>query len=311
MGVAEPYPSPDVEQMARRAQMAMEEARGRGLSVSYFSDEMAESADERLQLETLLREALLADEGLYLLYQPQVSLKTGQVESVEALVRWDHPAMGTMLPGRFISFAEERGMGLAICDWVMQRACRQLEAWHRAGLGHIGLSINLSSDSLEIEQIAGRLKGILEETHLNPHRLELEITERFAMTETERSVAACARLKDLGVTLALDDFGTGFSSLTHLQILPVSRLKIDKSFVIGLPDDRQNLALVKGIIGLAHGLGLSVVAEGVESKAQRECLSALGCDSYQGYYFAAPMGADSIESLIRERLMPSLFTFAR
>jgi EAL domain-containing protein (putative c-di-GMP-specific phosphodiesterase class I) len=298
VGAVGPLDLYSAEELLRLAQLAVEDTGAAAGRVVSYTPDMLASAGEKLALETNLRQALTRDSELYLLYQPQVSFNTGRIEAVEALVRWDHPGMGLTLPGRFISFAEERGMGLAICNWVMTHACRQMQDWQGEGLGHLGMSINLSSDSLEIEPIAARLGAILEETGAEPELLELEITERFTMDDPERSVSAFERLRGLGVTLALDDFGTGYSSLTQLQQLPVNRLKIDRSFVSRLEEGGQHLALVNGIIGLAHGLGMTVVAEGVETEEQWRVLKELGCDSYQGFFFAEPMTADAVADLV-------------
>jgi EAL domain-containing protein (putative c-di-GMP-specific phosphodiesterase class I)/GGDEF domain-containing protein len=299
VGAAGPMDVHSAEDMLRLARIALEDTRRGGSRIASYTPDMLASAGERLALETSLRHALEHDRELYLLYQPQVSFKTGRIEAVEALVRWDHPGIGPTLPGHFISFAEERGMGLAICDWVMTHACRQMRDWRGEGLGHLGMSINLSSDGLEIGHIAARLGAILEETGASADLLELEITERFTMDDAGRSISAFERLRSLGVSLALDDFGTGYSSLTQLQQLPVNRLKIDRSFVYRLAEGGQHTALVNGIIGLAHGLGMSVVAEGVETEQQWGILANLGCDSFQGFFFAQPMHADALAHMIR------------
>lgn len=306
IGAVGPAEVHTAEDLMRLAHIALEDARLSG-GVASYRPEMLASAGEKLALETSLRHALSYDTELYLLYQPQVSFKTGRIESVEALVRWDHPGMGLTLPGRFISFAEERGMGLAICDWVMTHACRQMQDWQGQGLGHLGMSINLSSDGLEIERIAARLGTILAETGARADLLELEITERFTMDDPQRSISAFERLRALGVTLALDDFGTGYSSLTQLQQLPVNRLKIDRSFVSRLEEGGQHTALVNGIIGLAHGLGMTVVAEGVETEDQWHILADLGCDSFQGFFFAEPMRADDLAHRITATSSTSAF----
>jgi EAL domain-containing protein (putative c-di-GMP-specific phosphodiesterase class I) len=299
VGAAGPLDVDSAEDLLRLARIALEDTRRGGSRIASYTPDMLASAGERLAMETSLRHALEHDRELYLLYQPQVSFKTGRIEAVEALVRWDHPGVGPTLPGHFISVAEERGMGLAICDWVMTHACRQMQEWRGEGLGHLGMSINLSSDGLEIDHIAARLGTILEETGAEADLLELEITERFTMDDPERSISAFERLRGLGVSLALDDFGTGYSSLTQLQQLPVSRLKIDRSFVLHLAEGEQHRALVNGIIGLAHGLGMSVVAEGVETEQQWGILADLGCDSFQGFFFAQPMPADALTHMIR------------
>jgi len=299
IGVAGPMEVSGAEELLRLARIALEDTRQGGSRIASYTPDMLASAGERLAMETSLRHALERDSELYLLYQPQVSFKTGRIEAVEALVRWDHPGFGPTLPGDFISFAEERGMGLAICDWVMTHACRQMRDWAGEGLGHLGMSVNLSSDGLEIGHIAARLGAILEETGAAADLLELEITERFTMDDPGRSISAFEQLRSLGVSLALDDFGTGYSSLTQLQQLPVNRLKIDRSFVSRLDEGGQHAALVNGIIGLAHGLGMTVVAEGVETERQWSILAELGCDSFQGFFFAQPMPADALTDMIR------------
>ena len=269
---------------------------------------MTEAARERLTLENSLRKAIEREE-LLLLYQPQVSLETGEVTGCETLVRWQHPEFGLVSPARFISLAEETGLIVPLGEWVLRTACRQAAHWERAG-APLRQSVNLSARQLSERGLVESVRCILRETGLSPCLLDLELTETALVAQGEAVVECLAALRALGVRISLDDFGTGYSSLAHLRRFPLDVLKVDRSFVQGLialetrgiseasRSARQDQAVVRAIIDMAHALNLEVVAEGVETAAQRETLRELDCDYMQGFLFSPPVTPELLERLL-------------
>jgi len=237
---------------------------------------------------------------LILHYQPKIDLLSGKIIGAEALIRWQHPDQGLVFPGKFISVAEETGLILPIGEWVLRTACRQNKAWQLTGLTPIGIAVNLSARQFSRNQIEQLTIAVLSESGLDAHYLELEITESMVMQNAEQAIAVMKILKAIGVKLSIDDFGTGYSSLSYLKRFPIDKLKIDQSFVRDLGEDQDDAAIVTAIIGLAKGLGLRVIAEGVEKKEQLEFLRAKGCDEMQGYFFSKPIPAIDFETLLRK-----------
>ena len=290
------------ESLVRDADAAMYRAKERGGGVyEVFDDEMRARAVKRLEIENALYRAL--DRGEFLLhYQPQVSLATGAVAGLEALVRWQHPERGLVMPGEFIASAEETGLIIEIGAWVLREACEQAARWAlvRGSGPPVRLSVNLSARQCAHPDLVGLVAGALRESGVDPATICLEITETAVMADLEATVEIFDQLRALGVTLAIDDFGTGWSSLRALQRFPVDEVKIDKSFIDGMARDPQEAAIVAAIISLSHALGLRTVAEGIESVSQVDRLRALGCDLAQGYFFWRPAPAADLGPLLSD-----------
>ena len=289
----------DVETLLKNADAAMYRAKANGRNnFQFYTSEMNELVSERLTLEHSLRRALERNE-FSLHYQPRVDLRTGAIVAVEALVRWQHPEYGLILPDRFIPIAEETGLIVEIGKWVLETACAQSRAWRNAGLAPVVVSVNLSARQLWEGGLAAMVAGILAETGVRPEHLEMELTESVVMHDTETVISTLRGLKAAGVRLSVDDFGTGYSSLSYLKRLPIDALKIDGSFVrdidAGLNVDDGILA--QAIISLAHGLHLKVIAEGVESEAQMAFLKLHQCDEVQGFYYSTPLPPDECARL--------------
>jgi len=239
-------------------------------------------------MENALFKAIERDE-LLLHYQPLISARTGRLVGAEALLRWQHPEHGLVSPGQFIPIAEEAGLIGAIGEWVLRTACTQMNSWYAHGLSRIPVSVNLSSRQFRQESLAQTIKKVLDETGFDPQKLELELTESLLMDDIARSKAILAEVKSLGVSIALDDFGTGYSSLSYLKGFHLDTLKIDRTFTADLMTSEANASIVRATIGLAKGLRLRTVAEGVETRAQADFLVRQGCDVLQGFLFARPM----------------------
>ena len=298
-----PRDGTDAETLLRCADLALYQAKERGRSQwQSFSPALTEAAHERLTLENSLRKAIERDE-LLLLYQPQVSLMTGEIIGTEALVRWQHPELGLIAPSRFIPLAEETGLIVPLGEWVLRTACRQAAVWEREGRS-LRQSVNLSARQLGEDNLVALVRAILEETNLSPRLLDLELTESALVAQDDAAAARLAAVRALGVRISIDDFGTGYSSLAYLRRFPLDVLKVDRSFVMGLNGagasgtDRQDQAVVRAIISMAHALDLEVVAEGVETAAQRETLRRLGCDYMQGFLYSPPVTPERLESLL-------------
>ena len=306
-----PADGKDASQLLQNAEIAMYRAKEAGRNnFHFFTEDLSERVISSLRLENDLRKALARDEFV-VHYQPRVDVFTGEIRGMEALVRWEHPERGLVGPGGFISLAEETGLIAPLGSWVLEEACRQTRFWTDQGLGELKVSVNLSPRQLEHRSLAGRVLAVLERTGLSPYQLEVEITENvfFKCFDTARS--CLDELAAAGITVALDDFGTGYSSLTYLKKLPIGTLKIDKSFVDGLPDDADNAAIVTAVVSIASSLGLQVVAEGVENVRQLEFLRSLHCCSgFQGYLFARPLPPMEFAALLRRgaRALPGTGT---
>jgi diguanylate cyclase (GGDEF)-like protein len=287
------------EEMLQQADTALyqakEEGRGR---FKYFSEDLTLAARERIALEAALRRAITENE-LRVFYQPQVDIATGEIVGAEALLRWQHPEEGMMLPSKYIAVAEETGLIGAIGDWVLKETCMQGKKWLDAGLNPITLAVNLSPQQFHHKDIAATVASTLEETDFPPHLLELELTETILIKREHDAVAKMDLLREQGIRLAIDDFGTGYSSLSYLKRFPLDVLKIDKSFVDEIPDQRDDMEIANTVIAIGHTLGFKVLAEGVETEEQLAFLRSQGCDLYQGYLKSPPLPAEEFENLLR------------
>jgi diguanylate cyclase (GGDEF)-like protein/PAS domain S-box-containing protein len=266
-----------------------------------FDPDMSAALKASKELEVELHRALEKAEFV-LHYQPRVSLATGAIIGAEALVRWMHPERGMISPGEFIPVAESSGLVRPLGEWVLRTACHEANSWQRAGLPPLSVAVNLSATQFHGTDIVATVGNVLDESLLDPGLLELEITETMMMRERDSKVAPTLQsLSDLGVEISVDDFGTGYASLTYLRRFPVSKVKIDQSFVAGIVDDRDDKAIVQAVIGLGRGLNMSVTAEGVETREQLEILKAWKCDEAQGFYFGRSMPADELVGLLKTR----------
>jgi diguanylate cyclase (GGDEF)-like protein len=300
MGIAVyPDDGADGETLMTRADIAMYSAKEAGRNnFRFYAPAMDERLLERLRLEGELRHALERNE-FELHYQPQVDLRTGRIVGMESLLRWNHPELGMIPPGKFISLAEETGLIVPIGAWVIRTACAQTQAWQRAGLGRLRVAVNLSARQFAQKNLAGSIMNILDETGLAAEDLEIELTESLVMTDVERAIGVLRDLKEIGVQLSIDDFGTGYSSLSYLKRFPIHVLKIDQSFVRDIAAGADDAAIVALIISLAHSLKLNVIAEGVETPEQLAYLNQHDCDEMQGYLFSKPLPAAAFEKLLR------------
>jgi diguanylate cyclase (GGDEF)-like protein len=293
-----PKDGTDVQTLLKNADTAMYRAKEQGRNgFQFYSPQMGSANLDRLAIETQLKRAVQERNQFLLHYQPRVSLRDGRITGVEALVRWQHPERGLVPPGDFIPLAEELSLIQPLGDWVLRTACAQAVAWQHAGLG-LRVAVNISARQLHGNGFLADLHACLAETGLQPNWLELEITESVMMQRTQHVTELLQSLEALGVALSVDDFGTGYSSLAYLKRLQIDSLKIDQSFVSGVPGDDEDVAIVRAVIALAHTLHLEVVAEGVEERAQLDFLLSEGCDAAQGYLIGRPMPADQLDALM-------------
>lgn len=292
-----PHDASDAATLMRYADMAMYEAKQHGRAAyARYASAMGFAMAEKVMLHERLKQALEQDR-LSLHFQPQVQVCGGQVQSVEALLRWHDDQMGWVSPERFVPVAESTGLILALGEWVIEAACRQAGAWLRAGMP-LRVAINLSAQQLRQADLQQRLMGSLARHGVPPYLLELEVTESAAMTDPDQARELLGNLMAAGLCVVLDDFGTGYSSLAHLRDLPVSRVKIDRTFISPMLDSPADAKIVKAVIALARTLGLQVVAEGVENLEQLRLLRILDCDAYQGWLFARAVPAEQIGALL-------------
>ncbi|ABY96328.1 TPA: EAL domain-containing protein [Pseudomonas putida] len=287
-----PQDGTDVATLIRNADAAMYRSKAKGRNrVEAYTRDLTAQASERIALEHELRRAVERNE-MSLCFQPKLSLKTQKLVGAEALIRWSHPTFGEVPPEHFIHLAEENGTILQLGDWVLEQACRQMQAWKQHYQPFGPLSINLAGAQLRHPHLARRIEQLLKHYQLKAGDLQLEITENFIMSQAEEALAVLYQLKKLGVQLAIDDFGTGYSSLSYLKRLPLDILKIDKSFIRGLPDDPHDAAIARAIIALGRSMQLTIIAEGVENQAQQRFLAAEGCEQIQGYIVSLPLPPD-------------------
>ncbi|MFS2025087.1 EAL domain-containing protein [Massilia sp. CT11-137] len=294
-----PNDADDYDGLTQDAEAALQRAlASKDERYAFYRPELNDGVYERYRFENALRRALERDE-LIVYYQPQASLATGQLIGFEALLRWQHPELGLIPPGRFIGLAEETGMVLPIGERVLRLACEQSMAWQREGLRAVPVSVNLSARQFS-ERIVETVAKTLAATGLEPKLLELELTESASMEDPQKTVDILCKLKEMGVRLAIDDFGTGYSNLNYLKRFPVDRLKLDQSFVRDLTSDPDDLAIARAVIAMGHGLRLDVIAEGVETEGQLALLAQHGCDEVQGYLFGRPAAPEDCGRMLRE-----------
>ena len=282
----------EIDSVVRNAGTAMHHAKQSGKNTfRFYASELNARALQKLSLANELRKALDRDE-LRLHYQPKIDVRSGGLSGAEALVRWQHPVRGLVPPFEFIALAEENGLIVPLGDWVMRAACRQSVAWRSAGLAAPRIAVNVSSHQIRESCLPEKFRAILDETGARADDVSIELTEGVVMDNTQANVDALNRLKEMGFKLAIDDFGTGYSSLSYLHRLPLDELKIDRSFVMEIKSVDDRAAIITAIVAMAHSLGLSVVAEGVETEVQLALLKARGCDEFQGYLKSKPVPAD-------------------
>ena len=296
-----PHDGSDVDTLFKNADTAMYHAKEQGRNTfSFYSADMHTSAMELLTLSGYLRQALERDE-FFLVYQPQINSVTGEIVGVEALLRWNHPILGSVPPSQFIPLAEDTGLILPIGAWVLRTACRQAKQWINQGQPALRVAINLSAKQFRDPELVTLVRDTLRESGLPAHLLELELTEGMLIENLGCTLMTLRSLKSMGVTLAIDDFGTGYSSLSYLRHFPLDRLKIDKSFVQEISEQTGDAAvIIAAIIALAHSLKLCVIAEGVECREQLEFLRHYHCDELQGYYIARPLTPEAFEQLMQK-----------
>jgi len=297
--VTYPDDGTDAEALLNNADFAMHHAKDDERdSYQFFNADMCRRAVERQSIEAALRIAIERHEFV-LHYQPKIDLLTGAIVGIEALIRWSHIQRGLIPPAQFIAIAEESGLIVPMGRWVLREACRQVRAWQLVGLPLVRIAVNISSVELRAPHFALGVSAILTETGLDPHYLELELTETFLMQDSKSTLVVLKELTDIGVMLALDDFGTGYSSLSYLRRFPISTLKIDKSFVNGLATDMNDASIVTAVIGMGNNLNLRVVAEGVETREQLKFLREHNCPFGQGFYFSRPLPPEELATLLR------------
>jgi len=283
------------EQLLRNADAALFQAKNQGReSYALYTEELTAHAHRRVQLTSELRRAI-AENELRVFYQPIHNLRSRRIEGVEALVRWQHPQRGMVSPGEFIPIAEQSGLIADLDNWVLTQACQQMRQWLEDGITLSFVAVNVSSRLFSRGDLDRRVSQVLIETGLAPEYLELEVTESAVMDDPEQAIDQMHRLRELGLKLSIDDFGTGYSSLLRLKRMPVQKLKIDQGFVAGLPDDEDDIAIVRAIIALAQAMGMRVLAEGIEQADQANFLLQNQCELGQGYWFARPMPAGQID----------------
>ncbi|MEK8015966.1 MAG: EAL domain-containing protein [Candidatus Parabeggiatoa sp.] len=300
------YPSDGEEAsvLLKNANTALARAKAAGKNTyQFFTTEMNKVALERLILENQLRKALTHNQ-LCLYYQPQIDSNSGHIVGMEALLRWQHPKLGLLSPGKFVPVAEEMGLIIPIGEWVLRTACEQNKAWQRAGFPLLRVSVNVSSRQFHPANLLQTVKDALTDSGLNPRYLELELTESMLISEEDNSknsiLSVLKELKAMGVQIAIDDFGTGYSSLSYLKRFPVNTLKIDRSFIQDIGKNEDDAAITSAIIAMAHSLRLSVVAEGVENLVQLVFLQAQQCEIIQGYFFSPPISVEDMTNMLHQ-----------
>ncbi|CBL44052.1 Putative diguanylate cyclase/phosphodiesterase (GGDEF & EAL domains) precursor [gamma proteobacterium HdN1] len=306
-----PEDGKSTEVLLQKAEQTMTLAKSRSRNrYQFFVASIDNEIRHRRELDNDLRVALQRDE-FFLVYQPQIDLKKYQVVGMEALIRWQHPAYGLVPPDVFIPLAEQNNCILAIGDWVLDQACRQLRAWCDLGYGNLRVAVNLSAVQLRRGDLPETVKNILRQHKLSPNQLELEVTETGLMEDIATAARHLNDLRDLGVGLAIDDFGTGYSSLTYLENLPLDKIKIDKSFVHDLLEDEGDATIVRAIIQLGASLNMQVIAEGVETVEQEAYILAQGCDEGQGYLYSKPLQPEDFLKFLREEQHISRFSLVQ
>lgn len=295
-----PRDGDNAEMLLRNADTAMYRAKELGgAQYQFYTTELAKSSVSRLELENELRQAISNNE-FFLCYQPQFNLSTKEIIAVEALIRWQHPTKGVILPLDFIPLAEDTGLILPIGEWVLRTACQQAKTWHDMGLPKIRVSVNVASQQFKQSNLVSMVDEILKEAGLEPKYLEIEMTENTILKNLEH-YNVIKELKKLGVNIALDDFGTGYSSLHYLREIPIDRLKIDQSFIQNIDINTGDEVIIQAVIAMSHNLNFEVMAEGVESQKQLDFLKQKVCDEVQGFYFSKPLTADNLVAFLKKQ----------
>ena len=292
----------DAPTLLANADIAMYQAKAQGRKQScLFSNVMSDVAAEKFQMETALRRALEEDR-LRIHYQPKIDIASGRVSGVEALIRWEHPELGLVYPDRFIRLAEDTGLIIAIGRWTLQEVCIRARDWEQQGLPPMIMSVNLSASQLMHPDFVKDCAQTLKSHGRKPELFEFEITESMVMQNPERATRLMEQLREIGVRLAIDDFGTGYSSLAYLKHFPVHTLKVDQSFVRDLPHNRDDVAITRAVIAMAHSLKMNVIAEGVEREEQLHLLTVEGCDEFQGFFCAKALPEEELLPFLRARI---------
>jgi len=297
---AYPADGRDAKALLAGADIAMYRAKEQGRNgFCFYSAELQSHTPEKLALEAGLRHGLERNE-FRVHYQPKIDMASGRITGVEALLRWQHPELGLLLPEKFIHLAEETGLIVPIGLWTLREVCSRAKAWENSGLPRMQVAVNLSAKQFSQEQLVPQLEDIIRSTGIEPGILELEITESMVMQDPEQAVQLMHNLRAMGVRLAIDDFGTGYSSLGYLKRFPVNSLKVDRSFVRDLPHSADDIAITRAVIAMAHSLQMNVIAEGVELKEQLDVLRKEGCDEYQGFLCRPPLIEEDLIRFVRE-----------
>jgi len=301
-----PEDADNADMLITRADLAMYRAKKLGTNrYHFYKKEMQEEVSNKLLLEEKIRTALVENEFV-LHYQPQVNLKTGQVIGAEALIRWMHPGSGLIMPGDFIPLAEEKKLIIPMGNWVIKTACLQIKAWKAAGFNDLTMSINLSACHFRDPNLLPIIQSTLDEVGLSGSSLEIELTETAIMEDIDEAIIILNNLKKLGISIALDDFGTHYSCLNYLKNFPIDRIKIDQSFITDVVENSKSEAIVHAIIELSHGLGLKVIAEGVETKEQLALMKKLTCEEIQGYYYCRALPENKFKTFIKKSIKKPL-----
>lgn len=295
-----PQDGKDTPTLLKNANTAVSHAKREGRNTfKFYTEELTKEAAERVLLLNDLRQAI-AENQLSLVYQPQVDLKSKKLIGVEALLRWQHPAHGQVSPVKFIPLAEESGLIHDIGDWVLDQACKQGKAWLDQGVDFGRVSVNVAGPQIQRAELVISTTKALNESGMPAEHLELEVTETLVMSEASKAIQQLNLLREIGITVAIDDFGTGYSSLSNLKQLPIHKLKIDRSFVMDTPQDSDDVAITTAIVAMGKSLGLTVIAEGVETQEQVTFLSETGCDEAQGYHYSKPVPPEQISDFIKQ-----------
>jgi len=294
-----PNDATDVHQLLKHADNAMYQAKDAGRNtIRFFTNDLNFLLSKRLEIESRLRKAI-ENEEFFLRYQPQVELETGRISGMEALIRWNDPQKGEIFPKDFIFVAEELGLIVPIGEWVFRTACRQLKHWEEERLPAVTISINISPRQFMSRKLVSTLLAIVREVGADPRRIELEITETMIMRNVEQSIETLSQLRSVGMRVSVDDFGVGYSSLSQLKRLPASSMKIDRSFIMNVPEDLQSVSITEAIIAMAKRLRLRCIAEGVETRQQLDFLRVNHCEAFQGYLFSRPVTALEATAMLK------------